>query len=429
VDYCNQTVETEVPIALGDPVPFTATVIDVDCDVSAGSISLETFPPTIAEFSWTDAFGVNRGTANELNNLAPGDYFVTVTSPSACPTAVAFEVASLIDIAGELSQESVSCNGLADGKARILPAGASPPFLISWRDQTGNLISTESEVTGLSAGSYEVTVEDAEGCRLVRTVVIEEPEPLSATAAVSYANCDVADSGIIQLVVTGGTPPYRYTLAGGASQSEARFEGLINGDYAVVVSDANSCELELPTIAVTPPPIFRINLGEDERINLGSVAVAGLNISPPDLPLASIRWSPEERLSCGDCLSPEVLATETTLYSVTVVAENGCVATDEWLVEVVATANIYIPNAFSPNGDGINDRVRIFTDFSVESILDFKIFDRWGGLVYSYRNDDIGWDGKVNGEAKAPGMYTYVGQARLLNGRVIQLNGEVLLLR
>jgi gliding motility-associated-like protein len=73
--------------------------------------------------------------------------------------------------------------------------------------------------------------------------------------------------------------------------------------------------------------------------------------------------------------------------------------------------------------------LRIFTDFSVESIVDFKIYDRWGGVVYIYRDDDIGWDGKVNGETKAPGMYTYAGKARLLNGRVIKLNGEVILLR
>jgi gliding motility-associated-like protein len=114
---------------------------------------------------------------------------------------------------------------------------------------------------------------------------------------------------------------------------------------------------------------------------------------------------------------------------------NGCSATDEVIIEVDETVDTYVPNAFSPNGDNVNDRIRPFTGPQVAEILDFRIFDRWGELIYDMANDpdrggeDFGWDGRLNGRMMNPQVFVWQLSVRLVDGLEVWRYGEVVLMR
>jgi gliding motility-associated-like protein len=429
-DQCSNRRDTTIFIEVGESVPYTAAITAIDCDNPTGSIALTPPDGVAAEYRWADAGNTPLGNSAEITALSPGAYSVTITAPEWCPADTVFTVTSLVTLRGALAQSEVSCFGLSDGTARIEITGGDPPFTVEWIDANGTPVGNTNTVTGLSAGMYRVIATDAAGCRWEGSLTIEEPEPLSASATVSYANCDVPDSGIITVVPSGGTAPYRFQSGTAAPQNNPRISNLPRGIYAVNVADANGCRFDLPDVEVTPPPVFRLNAGGDQQIGLGTILQHRVLVSPPSLPLASITWTPADGLSCTDCLEPEISPVRSTRYQLTVVAENGCVATDELLVEVRSTARVFVPSAFSPNGDGINDRLRYFSDSSIENVSAFRVFDRWGALVYQGEGKDVpGWDGRIGSQAAPVGSYLYQLRAVLLDGREIQRSGSVMLLR
>ena len=147
-------------------------------------------------------------------------------------------------------------------------------------------------------------------------------------------------------------------------------------------------------------------MGEDIEIDLGDEAQLDALVTGPNS-LDSLIWTPS--VMCidtlmMDCFDPTVSPLNTTVYSLTVIDELGCVGRDEIVVEVDADRNVYIPNVFSPNADGINDFFTPIVGSGVTNVNYMRVFDRWGQLVYEQQNflpfDDFstGWDGKFRGK-------------------------------
>ncbi len=127
---------------------------------------------------------------------------------------------------------------------------------------------------------------------------------------------------------------------------------------------------------------------------------------------------------------------EDTEYTLTIIDVNGCTATGDVLVEVDKNRNVYIPNAFSPNGDGPNDEFRVFACRCVSSINYVRIFDRWGNFIFeqaSVEPDCIGgsrlWDGRVKGKPVGQGVYVYMVEVQFLDGIRLLYRGDVTVLR
>ncbi|HHB77732.1 MAG TPA: T9SS type B sorting domain-containing protein [Saprospiraceae bacterium] len=148
----------------------------------------------------------------------------------------------------------------------------------------------------------------------------------------------------------------------------------------------------------------------------------------------SLHWTPAIYLDCDDCTSVSVTPYHTTEYFISSIDQYGCQYVDSVTVYVDATKNVFIPNAFSPNGDGANDLFRIFTDKGVDAIPYLKIYDRWGNLVYwgkDLRPNDSsqGWDGTFKGRKLDPAVFVYVTEVSFLNGEKGVFSGDVTLVR
>lgn len=137
-------------------------------------------------------------------------------------------------------------------------------------------------------------------------------------------------------------------------------------------------------------------------------------------------------ISCDTCLTTVTQPPYSLSYTLRLSNDLGCVVADDINIQVERSWNIFIPNAFSPNADGINDYLKPYASQSVAATKRFQIFNRWGDLVFSTENTDIniqGWNGTFMGKNQSSGVYLYQLEVELLDGKTEMLSGEVLLIR
>jgi gliding motility-associated-like protein len=236
--------------------------------------------------------------------------------------------------------------------------------------------------------------------------------------------------------VNGGTAPFRYSIDGGQTFSDAPlFEDLPPGFYDLEVKDAEGCRL-YGTAQINEPPSIAISLPPDVTVNLGETwePQPGLNI--PFSSIEQVNWSPAGvQIDCDTCLRPVIRPLEDGLYTLAVLDDKGCTATASTFVTVLQRVDVYVPNVFSPNGDGINDVLILFArPGQIAIVKRFNIYSRWGETVFEGRdfqpNDpSAGWDGTHRGKLMNPAVYAWWAEVELLNGVREILKGDVTLIR
>ena len=137
-------------------------------------------------------------------------------------------------------------------------------------------------------------------------------------------------------------------------------------------------------------------------------------------------WTPNSSLSCTNCSNPEASPVVTTTYMVTG-NSNGCEGTGFVTVTVEFDSTIFIPNAFSPNGDGLNDSFGPITN-ALESAR-FIVFDRWGKIVFETTDLEIKWDGSIEGNDAMLGVYHYLLTGVMYNSETVERSGTVSLIK
>ncbi|MCB0587814.1 MAG: gliding motility-associated C-terminal domain-containing protein, partial [Phaeodactylibacter sp.] len=328
---------------------------------------------------------------------------------------------------------SPACQGMA-GSAMLEATGSStgPGITYEWIFNN-TLAGTGPALEVSEAGAYTLIVNDsATGCTASGSTTVSIPAAsLELSAEAIAESCPgEGDGSIFVDSVWGGQEPYLFALNGGSFSSADQFGSLSPGVYALAVQDAEGCGLEINLTVPAAEPIW-VDLGPDQVIRLGD----SLRLSfETNAVIDSIIWDFDESLDCTDCPEPVARPFDQADYTVTLVDINGCVVSDQIMVLVDKTQKVYIPNAFSPNDDGINDFFMIFTDSNVKLVHSFKVFDRWGGAVFSasnfVANDAQGrWDGAYRGEKVNPGVYVFFADIEFADGRVETLSGEVMVLR
>ncbi|MCB0616923.1 MAG: gliding motility-associated C-terminal domain-containing protein, partial [Phaeodactylibacter sp.] len=239
------------------------------------------------------------------------------------------------------------------------------------------------------------------------------------------------DGSILVSNPSGGTPPYAYSLDGEQWQANNLFTGLPPGAYTIFIRDEELCE-EGYTITIGQPAPLSIVLPGDTTLRLGdSIRLSPITASGAP---AVYEWVPPTGLSCADCRNPIARPSDGALYQLTVRDSSGCMATDEVFIDVDRSVRSYLPNAFSPNEDGRNDRFTVFAGPEVEQVLTLQVFGRWGEQLFKNDNfapnqESLGWDGTFRGQPMPSGVYAYFVEFRLVDGTVEVVTGEVVLVR
>jgi gliding motility-associated-like protein len=277
---------------------------------------------------------------------------------------------------------------------------------------------------------YRVTGSTPQGCSNSDSVVIRVRKPFTISVSAGDTLC-VGES--IRLTAS-GAELYNWTPPAGLSSTTAAnplATPTTTTTYTVTGADTDNCFTDTKTVTVYVYNYPTVNAGNDTVI-MGGTSAQLLAIGSPDI--TSYTWSPSNTLNCTTCANPQATPKNNTTYAVVVSNIAGCKSTDSVTVLVGCLAGrIYIPNSFTPNNDGRNDRFFVMGD-GVDKIRRMIIYDRWGKAVYSRENIQgnnpaVGWDGTINGYEQGPGIYTYITDVVCGDGAVFRLQGTITLIR
>ncbi|UAY52553.1 T9SS type B sorting domain-containing protein [Ferruginibacter albus] len=314
---------------------------------------------------------------------------------------------------------NLRCYDDNDGAIIVNASGGALPYTYSWQPN----VSDSFKAVNLAANNYTITVSDNNHCQINTTVAIIQPEPITATVSYTYTSCKLNDGSAVANL-SSGTVPVNYSWqsiqAGDTSLysntgSSNQINSLIPGSYFVLIKDANNCTATTSSFIIKEQPPIKVSLGNDMTICPDTT----FTITPGNY--KTYLWQDGSTSSAYTIMKPGV-------YWVTVTDSNTCVGSDTILIKDGNCVGVYFPNAFTPNGDGVNDKFGMAG--IIGPIFDYHltIYNRWGQIVFESYNPSNKWDGKVNGFIT--GNQTFVWLASfIINDKKYELKGSVLVIQ
>ena len=269
------------------------------------------------------------------------------------------------------------------------------------------------------------------GCAAFDTVVVTVIQPLNVTVASADSICI---GGSTNLLASGATS-YNWSPPNGLNNttiSNPTAAPTVTTIYRVIGYDGFNCftDTAFVTVAVGQYPI--VKLGVDLILSTGTLHP--LTTSIQNGPITKWLWSPASELSCSTCPLPIATIKKDITYIVKVTTAYGCSASDSINIKTFCqNAQVFIPNAFTPNGDGFND-VLMVRATGIALVKTFRIFNRWGEVVFERgnfapNNLQNGWDGKIKGVVVGPDVFVYTAEVVCDNGSTYTYKGNVSLLK
>lgn len=344
------------------------------------------------DFDWS-----NGSIADIISGIPAGTYYLTVTDDWGCIGSTNVT----LDLPNEIIMNSyvtdLKCFGSNDGKINISLSGGDPPFDILWSNG-----SSDVNLNSLSSGQYLLTVTDSRDCVITQEFTVNQPDPINFEYSKTDVTCFGLSDGSLLMGATGGSEPYNYTVSSGLFVANTELvTSLKAGTYSLLVKDNNNCT-KTGTVAIYQPAELSATVTASNPSCIGNndgyIAVFPVGGTAPysytydNMELDTAIYN---RLREGN-------------YIISISDANGCefelgsVRLNEALYEC-----LIIPSAFTPNGDGVNDKWEI-RNIELYPGAYIHVFNRWGQEVYFGRPDTEPWDGTFNGKALPVGAYMYV---------------------
>ena len=488
--------DTSLELTQNPPITVTANITNSVCGGNTGEIELTANGGVSPyDYAWAHDSTLHSNTAS---GLSQNTYNVTVIDSFNCSLDTAFSV--IDDGAGTytlINTQDVRCYNQSNGSATIGINGGTAGY--SYVVYTGALMvdSTYSQydtitIANLSAGNYQVTIYDANGCISTGDIQLSQPSELLANL-VDYANikCFGDSTGFIAVEAVGGTPAYSYTWNNGVSDSLVT--NVPAGEYSVVINDSHDCEYILSGIQLTQPELLSTGVENSKGSNCYNDSTAFVNIwveggtpnynyiwsngdttqNLANIPAGTYSLTVYDANDCTDTLSlvlenPSPIQISDSVYmdnnygNIEIIANGGTSPyTYEWNTgdndaelnnliagnytvtvsdvnncKIIKTYNIdiplIVPSVITPNNDGKNDIFRI-TNIEAYENIKMNIFDRWGDEVFNFSGSGSAyagaeWDGSFNGTALPLGSYVYVIEISN-NGEKETFTGTVTIVR
>ena len=421
---CTQTLD----VTLSQPANFIAKAIQtnpVNCfGEENGQATITTSSGNPILYNWD-----NDATTATVNNLSAGEHSVIVTNDTGCKDTAFVEIEQpAMPITANIEVlATINCFGESSGLLEATAMGGNELYEYSWDNNTTSALNDN-----LAAGTYILTVSDQKGCTAISDFQLRQPELLDATITTQDITCPGGPrSGLLQIANTnGGIAPYGYSLDGSAFTTTQQFDRLTAAEYEIVVQDANGCEWAQTAMINDPPPL-EVVLGEDQILKLGDF----LQLEALSNREVNYEWESDNPLDCENCPTQQTQPLASGTYKVTVTdVVSECVASDEVFISIRNDREIFVPTAFSPNGDGQNDALLVYGGSDIQEIISFKIFDRKGALVYeadTFAPNDLAnsWQGDFNGRALEPAVFIYWTEVLFIDGHREIYKGDVALMK
>jgi gliding motility-associated-like protein len=414
VNVTNGTCTGSNSILVGASTAVTATssTIGSNCGSSNGSA---TVTPSGGTLPYTYVWSPSGGNGATANNLSSGPYSVLITDGSGCSLTLPVNVPAIGGPTVTISNIIGASCGQSIGSATANVTGGTSPYTYSWSPSGGS----GAIASGLTAGTYTVSVTDATGCLVSENAVIPGSAQIVIVGNVTDENCGQSN-GQISLNITGGTSPFTYNWTPSGPNSPL-LTNLNGGQYSVNVTDASGCTANstftvdvVGTLPVSVNP-SSVSITEGETVEL--TASGGI----------SYTWTPSTGINCltTSCDTVSASPLVTTTYEVVVTSATGCQGTEYVTVYVnpICSKEIFVPTIFSPNNDGKNDQQCVLGNCIAS--MEFSIYNRWGEKVFSTTDQNQCWDGLYKGKKVNSGVFVYRLNAKLINGSEVNQSGNI----
>ncbi|RTL60297.1 MAG: PKD domain-containing protein [Sphingobacteriales bacterium] len=373
---------------------------------------------------------INQQNTGTLNFPAAGSYpvLLTVVNSSGCVDTATTTITVNQTPTVNAGKDTIICLG---SSITLQPAGAA---VYTWSPATYLTCTNCNNPVSTPKGNitYYVTGTTPQACSAVDSITIKVQKPFTITAS---GDTNICAGQSVQLLASGAD---KYIWSPGSGLNNPAISNPIAGpsattNYMVVGYDNNGCFTDTAYVAVNVYNYPTVNLGRDTTI-MGGSSIELKPISSNDV--VSWQWTaePAGTLSCYTCPITTAKPIVNSIYTVEVKNSIGCATTGAIKVIVLCQGGkIYLPNSFTPNGDGINDWFYVMGN-GVQTIKVFQIFDRWGKIIFNKRNIAAnsrldGWNGQFNGVDLPTGVYPYIIEVICGDGALFKLNGSVTLIR
>jgi len=410
VNNCLCTVESQ-----------TSLTKDISCTGSGDGVAMVTISSASGgpfTYSWSNGMsGVTAASTITLSGLSSGTYSVTVNEGS-CPSSASITISEPNKLTLDSVQTAKASCSKSDGKVIAWCSGGTGKYTYSWNNGLKG-----DTLNNLSAGVYTVTVTDANGCSETSAVNLSGTTMFTYTVSASDIGCG-KNGNITVSPVSGGLPPYSYNWSSGGTGSEITVT--VAGTYSVTITDQNGCQA-IKTASITDNGAIKAGFTNSPAGNMP----ANSTVTYTDHSTGAITswlWNfddpSSEKSDSSDQQNSMHLFKNPGHFCILLTVKNSfCTDTFSTCIEVKSDS-IFVPNIFSPNGDGENDQFY----FSTNGILNltFSIYDRWGLLIFQGTGINSKWDGKSkNGESAPDGTYYYIYNAQSFFGSSYKGSGFV----
>lgn len=427
-----QTLEVESDFP---PVEVEISWQDLDCNVAQTTLSYLS-EVTVDSILWTGA-GDFEDSNPSPTTMVPGMYTLTLFATSGCDYKEVFE------ILGNFQDPEITALPIDEWACKTeeltvqVQYDQNENYSFNWTSPDG-LILDDSDALAIavgSIGSYIVEITDNEtGCTALDTleVIANSEIPTAIDLDAESPLCFSIDDGRIEIFeVEGGVGPFIYFVDGQVTPT--LIEDLPPAQYEILAIDANGCEVT-EIVEIIAPGEFDAQINGPADANYEDIVDYKADIVS-SVVISEINWYNQENelIGTGESLSFTLLQDE--IITLEVIDENGCIIIRTIPIVLDEDFNYYLPTAFTPNQDGMNDYFGFFSQNLPGEIIEFTIYDRWGSKVYQVENiengtplSDWGWNGMHQGRAAQQGVYVYLAIVETL-GVEKQLKGNVTLTR
>ncbi|MEM6396909.1 MAG: gliding motility-associated C-terminal domain-containing protein [Bacteroidota bacterium] len=429
--------QTTISATLAQPAPLSFALGSTDnlcAGTCTGTINLQlaggTEPYTI---SWSD--GQSGTTATDLCN---GQYRAEITDVNGNSIITDFvTISSPEELEVTTSNVApVSCENTADGTIAIDLSGGTAPYNYNWDGNSGG-----PTLSNLSAGTYELRATDANGCPITETFIVEDYEVREFGFSTSVTNCDFDEYEIV--IFDPQLDELDWLLNGERAAVDASgvVRGLSPGAYELSYQESSGCQVAVEAFNFDGLAPYQLLIDESPReVEFGDPVELEVLASPLDQLEREglVSWSSINAFACVDgtpenCGVIELIAESSEVVEFSYRDDRGCLSEFRIPIFVAQPEYAYIPSAFSPNDDGINDDFVLFTTDFVEAVTSARIYNRWGEIVIEDFDLSPGeivlWDGRRRGQNAKIGVYVYAISLRLADGEEVVLSGDVTLVR
>jgi gliding motility-associated-like protein len=401
----------------------TVATAATTCRNNDGSITVTPFDGTAPY-----RFSLNGGPSQNSNiftGLATGNYNITVSDAADCQALLPVAVGLFNNITVDAGPGKEICKD----QVVTLNASAANASTYNWTPAAG--LSNPAVLQPLASPAVTTTYLLTAGSGVcIKTdivTVVVNPRPV-ASAGPDTVTCFDRD---VQLTGSGGlyynwSPPVY--LSSRAAQNPVVKKPRSTTAYYLLVTDANGCtSAQTDTVVVTVLPRAQLFAGNDTSIAEGQP----LQLLPQDVNntgFTQYTWQPATGLNNAFIPNPQAILNNSITYRVRASTPQGCTGEDDVIVKVFKAPEIYVPGIFTPNNDGAND-IAFAVPVGTRLFKFFKIYNRWGQLVFSTGNYRVGWDGRLNGKEQPAATYVWIAEAIDFKERPIRRKGVITLAR